>query len=467
MGSGSSAGPFRLYYAVVNGEADFTNAATTRAQVLLTAPVAIDNTLYTDARHPQIALRSATEVVVLFQAIPAGDTDYKLFRALLTIENNAVKTQQVGEVMDPFGGRLAGRLVDPSFALVVTDNSMRVAYTDTSSGVGNVYYARVGIDNAFLVGSRILLSSRPETQGIQPLPRLRLDSNNYSHIVWAANNDDPTRTPSGIYYAMVHAVPPAVVDNLAIGATQVMWGGYRWGFPNVLLVSSTSLWILAADEPPSGSAGLAGSLGISQLNPYNVIQDGNPVSIINVPSDTSFFLNPPGGAVLSSNFDAYHPESFVDGSQRIHVAGYGFRGGPPLYQGTPGRFYSMALGTTASNVGTSSLFASMVTSPVAVGTGDVAFATQIPGDYTRPAFTHYSGKAVHFWSGPDNTVTDARNLFVTSTYDAPDNSPKQSGCSMVDDPRRGETGRIPGAAVLLLPAGLLALRKVLRKTFAR
>lgn len=467
VGGGSAAGPFRLYYAAVNAGADFNNKATTRAQVLLTPPLAIGDALYTDARHPQVALRSATEVVILFQAIPAGDANYKLFRALLKIDNNAVQAQQVSEIVDPAGGRIAGRLVDPSFALVASDNSLRVAYADTSTGIGNVYYSRVGVDNAFLVGSRILLSSRPDTQGVQPLPRLRLDGNNNSHVVWAANNNDLTRTPSGIYYAMVHAVPPSVVDNLAIGATQVLWGGYRWGFPNVLLVVPTNVWILAADEPPPGSAGLAGSLGISQVNPYAVTRDGNPVNVNNVGSSSLFFLNPPGGSVLSSNFDAYHPEGVIDGSQRIHVAGYGFRGDPPLFQGTPGRFYSMALGSTTSNVGTASLFASMVTSPVPVGAGDAAFATQIPGDYTRPAFAHYSGKAVHFWSGPDIAVSAARNLYVTSTVDSPDDAPKQSGCAMIDDPRRGEKGRIPGAAVLLLPAGLLALRKVLRKAFAR
>ncbi len=37
----------------------------------------------------------------------------------------------------------------------------------------------------------------------------------------------------------------------------------------------------------------------------------------------------------------------------------------------------------------------------------------------------------------------------------------------LDDPRRGEAGRIPGAAVLLLPAVLLALRRATRKAFAR
>jgi hypothetical protein len=94
---------------------------------------------------------------------------------------------------------------------------------------------------------------------------------------------------------------------------------------------------------------------------------------------------------------------------------------------------------------------------------------QIPGDYTRPAFAHFSGRAVHFWSGPDDALAgDAvpRNLYVTSALDSPDNAPTaQSGCSMVDDPRRGEAGRTPGAAVLLLPAALLALRRAARKAF--
>jgi hypothetical protein len=107
----------------------------------------------------------------------------------------------------------------------------------------------------------------------------------------------------------------------------------------------------------------------------------------------------------------------------------------------------------------------MVASPVFVGTGDIAFATQLPGDYTRPAFTHFSGKSVQFWSGPDNVVTGARNLYVTSTY-SPADPTSQSGCSMVDGTRGHDAGRIPGAAVLLLPAALLALRRAARKAFA-
>jgi len=126
----------------------------------------------------------------------------------------------------------------------------------------------------------------------------------------------------------------------------------------------------------------------------------------------------------------------------------------------------MSVGSTASGAGTNSVFASMVGSPVSVGIGDIAFATQLPADYTRPAFVHFSGKSVNFWSGPDNVVSGARNLYVTSTFSPADPS-KQSGCSMVDDPRGYDAGRIPGAAVLLLPAALLALRRAARKAFAR
>ena len=126
----------------------------------------------------------------------------------------------------------------------------------------------------------------------------------------------------------------------------------------------------------------------------------------------------------------------------------------------------MSLGATATSAGTSSTFATMIGSPVFIGTGTAAFATQLPGDYTRPAFTHFSGKSVNFWSGLDNVVPGARNLYVTSTFSAPDPS-KQSGCSMVADPRRGAADRVPGAAVLLLPAALLALRRAARKAFGR
>ncbi|MGE5285499.1 MAG: hypothetical protein ACM3OG_11080, partial [Actinomycetota bacterium] len=459
--AGADASPrTRLYYAAVNGGANFSNRLTTRAQVLLTTPVAIDSgDAYTDARHPQIALLSATELVILFQAIPAGETGYKLFRALVTIANNAVASQSVAEIRDAAGARIPGTLTDPSFAPVTSDNTLRVAFSSfpsLASGppYSDVYYARVGRDAARVANTAILLTTRASSTGVSPLPRLRLDSNKFSHVVWAANNS--TGNPTGIYYAMVHAVAPSVVDNLAIGATQVLSGGNRWGFPNVLLTSLHNVWILASDESLSGGeTGLAESVGISEINPYAVTHDGNPVNVTNVNSgtNTSFFLNPPGGSVLSADFDAYHPEAALDRENRMHVAGYGFRQADG--HGTPGRYYVMSLGRTTTGAGTSSVFASMVAAPVSVGTGDIAFATQLPGDYTRPAFVRFSGKSVHFWSGPDNVVTGARNLYVTTTFSPPDPT-KQSGCSMVDDAGRGESERIPGSAVLLLPAVLLA-----------
>ena len=465
----------RLYYAAVNGGADFTNSATARGDVVLTAPVAIDNgDAYTGARHPQIALRSSSELVILFQAIPAGETNHKLFLARVTIGSNVVTSQIVGEIRDAAGGRIPARLTDPSFGIVTSDNTLRVAYSSfpsliAGSPYSEVFYARVSLDNTRVVDNTILLSTNTgdnsiSSLGVSPLPRLRLDGNYYSHIVWGADSDDPT-SPAGIYYAMVHAVSPSVVDNIAIGATQVLYGGYRWGFPNVVLTSPSNVWILAAEDSSSGgSAGLAGSVGITEINPYAVTHDGNPVNVNNIGTNTSFFLNPPGGSVLSTDFDAYHPEVAFDSQNRLHVAGYGSRdaGG----HGTPGRYYVMSLGTTSSGAGTTSVFATMVASPVSVGLGDIAFATQLPGDYTRPAFVHFSGKSVTFWSGQDNVVTGGRNLYVTSTY-SPADPTQQSGCSMVDEPRGGEAGRIPGAAVLLLPAALLALRRAARKAFGR
>jgi len=470
--AGAGASPnTRVYYAAVNGSADFSNKATTREQVLVTAPVSIDNALFNHARHPQIVLRSSTELVILFQAIPVGDTSYKLFRALLTVVNHAVTSQRVDEIRDAAGARIPGELTDPSSGIVVTDNTLRVAYSSFPSLVAgspysDVYFARVGLDNTRVVGGAILLTDTVSSTGVMPLPRLRLDGNKNSHVVWAANNSDPTRTtPAAIYYTMVNAASPSAADNVAIGATQVLTGGYRWGFPNVLLTSNSNVWILGADEPPSGlSTGLAGSVGISEINPNAVIHDGNPVNVNNVGTNTKFFLNPPGGSVLSSDFDAYQPEAAFDSLNRLHVAGYGFLF--PDGHGTPGRYYVMSLGATTSSAGTNSVFASMIASPVSVGTGDVAFAVQLPGDYTRPAFVHFSGKSVNFWSGQDNVVTGARNLYVTSTF-SPSNPSKQSGCSMVGDPRRGEPERIPGTAALLLPAAFLALRRALRKAFGR
>ena len=109
----------------------------------------------------------------------------------------------------------------------------------------------------------------------------------------------------------------------------------------------------------------------------------------------------------------------------------------------------------------------MASAPLPVGDTELAFAGSFPGDYTRPAFVRYSGKTVLFWSGP--AVAGGRNLYVTSVPSVGDTPTpaKQSGCSVVAEPRRGEAGRIPGAFVLFLPAALLALRRIARKALGR
>ncbi|HEX9205025.1 MAG TPA: hypothetical protein VF853_03775 [Candidatus Deferrimicrobiaceae bacterium] len=452
-----------LYYAAVNGAADFTSNSTTDNQVLVIRAVAIDNGLYTQARHPQIAVRAAGQLVVLFQAVPAGGTESKLFRALISLGNNAVTRQTVEEVRDPSGLPMAGALSDPSFGLVTTDNTLRVAYADNTA---HVLYARVGIDNALLAGTPILLNPQEASRGVRPLPRLRLDSLNRSHIAWAANNN--SGAASGVYYALVKQGTGGI-DNLAIGATQVLAGGYRWGFPNVLVQANSRILILAADEPygPFDTTGIAGSLGVSLLNPDGVTQNGEPVTSLNVGSNASFFLFPPGQSVLGTNFDAYRPEAALDSSNRLYVAGYGTLASESPLVGTPGRFYAMSVSGVTTGSGSTAEISQMASAPLPVGNAELAFAGSLPGDYTRPAFTRYSGKTVLFWSGP--AITGGRNLYVTSVPSVADTptATTQSGCSVVGDPRRGEAGRTPGAAVLFLPAALLALRRFARKAFAR
>ncbi|MBP2687587.1 MAG: hypothetical protein H6Q81_2492 [Deltaproteobacteria bacterium] len=386
----------RLYYAAVNGGADFNNRGTTRANVLVTAPVAIDGgDAYVDARHPQIALRSATELAILFQARPSVGAPYKLFRALVTIDNNAVTNRRINQILDASGNDFLGSLSSVA-----------------GSPYADVYYARVGLDTARVMGNTLTLLTRtPAGTGVTPLPRLRLEGTTRSHISWAA--DSGTTTPSDIYYAMVKEASPGV-DTLAIGATPVL-GNQRWGFPNVLLPAASRVLVLAGVE--SGTPGIAGPVGVALLNP-----------------------------------DA--------------VAGYGAVSG---MHGTAGTYFTMSLlGVTAATGN----FADLVSPGVSIGTENSSFANSIPGDYTRPAFVHFSGKAVHFWSGQDNTGTIARNLYVTSTVSSVDPAPpvapaQQSGCNIVDDPRHGEAGRIPGAAMLLLPAALIALRRATRKAVAR
>jgi len=105
--------------------------------------------------------------------------------------------------------------------------------------------------------------------------------------------------------------------------------------------------------------------------------------------------------------------------------------------------------------------------PVSVGTGDLSFGMQMAGDYTRAAFASFHLKAVHFWSGPDNTTVGASNLYVTSTDDADISSGDSSGCSVAKPSRNGGAGRIPGALILLSPAAVLLFLKAARRFLAR
>src|SRR3990170_2158446 len=138
IGADNAAGPFRLFYAAVDGGADFSNLSLTRDTTgfLVTPPTAIDNTAagndaYVDARHPRIALRSATEAVIFFQAKPAASPDptYALYLARLTLENKAVVKQSVRRVTG-----ISGFHEDISFVLVTADNTAMVAYAGRQGG---------------------------------------------------------------------------------------------------------------------------------------------------------------------------------------------------------------------------------------------------------------------------------------------------------------------------------------------
>jgi len=113
---------------------------------------------------------------------------------------------------------------------VTSDNTLRVAFSSSPSLVAgspysDVYYARVAQNTGRVANNTILLTKTASSTGVSPLPRLRLDSNNYSHVVWAAQQQRSDADDScGIYYAMVQALSPGLVDNLAIGATEVLSG---------------------------------------------------------------------------------------------------------------------------------------------------------------------------------------------------------------------------------------------------
>ncbi|MEK6778088.1 MAG: hypothetical protein AABY80_00335, partial [Candidatus Deferrimicrobiota bacterium] len=359
----------------------------------------------------------------------------------LALANNVATLLSVLEVT----GFPSGDIEDISFGIVTTDNTVRMAFANRSAISAttpfHVYFARVGLDNATVVGTPILLSSGDDntitgSDGFRPVPSLRLDALNRSHIAWAAN--DSTRNSGGVYYALVKETNG--IDNTAIGATEVLGTTRDWGHPSVLVSATNSVVVLAADEFIPGTAG---AVGLVQVNPDAVTHNGLPVSIGTV--RTFLLLGP---AILLEPFKLYRPEAFLDAKGRIHMTGYGTSGSTSTY-------YSFKLISVSP-------FAEFVTPPVPVGFNE--FPAERAEDYTKAAFEFLNGKAMVFWSGLIPGSSANRNLNVTTVPAVVDVTPTQeSGCSMVADPRAGERGRIPGTALLFLPAVILAVRRVLAR----
>ncbi|MBF8260231.1 MAG: hypothetical protein HW377_2605, partial [Actinobacteria bacterium] len=302
-----------VYFAAVNGDTNFANLSLVKdSAVILTSPVAVDNTgtggnsSYYDARHPKIALRSSTEAVIFFQAKATDlDTVYRPYIARFTLTGNTATLASVKQVTGfPAGDLATGDIEDISFGIVIGTDPFQV------------YFARVGLDNAAVVGTAILLSSLTGTDGLRPLPSLGLDSLNRSHVAWAANN--ASSGPSPVYYAMIKET--SGIDNRVISATQVIGGGFRWGFPSTHVFSSSSIAVIASDEI---TAGAAGNIGFINFNPDGDNQDGTPVQVA---TNTSFFITPPGELILPDEFNLYRPAAFLDSSGRFHMTGYGVGG---------------------------------------------------------------------------------------------------------------------------------------------
>jgi hypothetical protein len=451
IGDNTASGVYKVYYAAVNGNTNFANLSLVRDNtVLLTSATAVDNSTspndaYYDARHPKIAMRSSTEAVILFQAKPAvSDTVYRPYIAKLTLSGNTVTSISVRKMIFASGVLDTVDIEDLSFGIVTSDNSARIAF-GTKSAIGasetfQVYFARVGLDNATVVGTPIQLSSLTNSDGLRPLPSLRLDTVNRAHVAWAANFG--SSGPAPVYYAMVKETNG--VDNRVISATQVIGGGFRWGFPSVQVFSNSSIVVLAADETVSGQAG---NIGFINFNPDADNQDGTPVQVA---TNTAFFITPPGELILPDEFNLYRPDAFLDSSGRIHMTGYGVGG-------TRCTYYAFHLITTSP-------FYEIQTTRSQAGFDSLEYPREISGDYTRAAFGFLSsGKVIVFWSGGLTSGGSIRNIDVSTVATTAIVTPsEESGCSMVADPRSGERGRIAGAAFLFLPAVVLAVRRISR-----
>ncbi|MGE5752986.1 MAG: hypothetical protein ACM319_05035 [Deltaproteobacteria bacterium] len=462
IGGDTVAGPFRVFFAAVNGGADYTNLQLARDNTVLPIPpFAIDgtgaggNSPYFDARHPKVALRTGSEAVILFQAKPtAADNVYRPYIARVAFTATTATLISVQQIAGfpagalPNGDNLStGDIEDLSFNLVPADNTVRMAFSSrdaiASAAPFHVYFARAGLDTATVVGTPLLLSSGTNdtvtgSDGFRPTPSLRLDALNRSHVAWAANSSTPAA--SGIYYALVNST--ATTDNVAIGATQVITQPLAWGHPSVMAPTTSNIVILAADETIPGKAG---SIGIVSINPdaVGVVQNGLPVSI---GIARSFLLLGPN--VLEPNFKLYRPEAFLDTLGQIHLTGYGS-------SGTTATYYSFRLATVSP-------FASFVTAPDSVGFNSSERPAELSGDYTQAAFAVLNGKTIVFWSGQIPGSAN-RNLDFTAKPNSSLPSSDGGGCSMARDPRAGDTGKIPEALLLFLPAAVLALRRTVTR----
>ncbi len=385
LGATTTSGPFRVYYAAINGGANFSDLSLSRNTpgFLVTPPTPIDNTApgnssYYDARHPQIAMRSATEAVIFFQAKPVSSPNptYVLYLARLTLANNAVVKRSVRLVTG-----VSGYNEDVSFGLVTTDDTARVAYAGRTGISGNfhVYCARISLDTASVTGTPgvpIMLSSAAGSTGARPLPSLKLDPLNRAHVAWAAN--DNTSSPNGVYYALVKEVDGA--DTVAIAATEILGRTRKWGYPNLLALATNYVVILATDETLPG---MAGNIGLVRINPDADDQDGSPVQ---VSVDTNFIINPPGEMILSENYSLFRPFSYQDILGQIHMTGYG-------NNGTRSTYYAFTISGDFP-------YTLPVKNPAPVGFDSAEFPVSLAGDYTRAPMGYFSdGKVVIFWSG--------------------------------------------------------------------
>ncbi len=429
---------YKVYYAAINSGADFRVALRDNT-LILTPPATVDNTdagndTYVDARHPKIVVRSASEVVILFQAKPASlsDTAYRLYLARLTLAGYTVVSKSVRQVQ----GLAAGTIEDVSWGLIEADRTARVVYS-TRSAIGapepfQLSFARVGLDNATAAAPIAITASVPSSVGGRPIPNLKLDDLAREHIAWAAEAA-PGSLSGPVYYAMIKEI--GGVDNMVI-APSVIMKRTAYAFPSVLVITHSQIAVMAADPVDH-------TLGYVELNPDALTQDGRPASDTNIVLNAQFLLVPPGEPLLPQNFRISRPDAFYEiGSGRIYMTGYGA-------DGNGATFLAFTLNPAVFS-------ADIVQGPVTFALDEPP--SGIDNDYTQAAFGFPGGKIVVFWSG---AVGANRNLDVTTipTLAAWVNS-NESGCGMVADPARGADGRIPGALLLFAPAVVLAARRI-------